>query len=81
MRLQTASDESTQRCRNCIYYIQHYVLWDKKGKKEYTECGSGHCVQSRVKYARPDCVCDMFEANKGKPKGPFSRKVQRKNIE
>lgn len=44
---------STKECRDCKYFLQHYIL----GKNGLVRVFYGHCTFSRVKARRPYARC------------------------
>ena len=77
MRLKTAAPNSMERCRNCRYYVQHYILYDSTRKQVFVECNSGHCVQVRIRNTKPDLMCEAFEMKKERPKDPFLKQIEK----
>lgn len=52
----------TKLCKNCVYYLQHYIFFS--GKLSTVYCG--HCLHQKVKRKRirPDTdACDQFDEN------------------
>ena len=48
-------------CNNCEYYHRHYV---KYKCRRYLPADCGHCFYPRVKFRRPEDVCDKFVQRK-----------------
>lgn len=48
-------------CKNCRHYVQHYRVFDDKGKRWLEAIYSGHCIEPRVKLRNPDNTCEHFE--------------------
>ena len=46
-----------QQCKNCGYFVQHYIL----GKDKLCEVHFGHCIYARTKRKQPDAkACENF---------------------
>ena len=78
MRLKTALPDSMIRCRNCRYYVQHYILYDSKRKQNFVECNSGHCVQARIRNTKPDLICEAYDEKEEQLQEPFLKQIEKK---
>ena len=47
------------RCKDCQYFIQHYVKWHDDN---YVRAGCGHCTHPRLKHRKPSqSACESFK--------------------
>ena len=59
MKPRTVPFAEARCCRNCRYFIQHYVKTDNGN---FAQCNIGHCDCLRTKTVKRNHVCDAFEA-------------------
>lgn len=56
------TDPEAAICRNCRFYMAHYVYLPRERRLNpyvMTECG--HCMEPRIKPRRPGDSCQRFE--------------------
>lgn len=47
----------TASCKNCIYFVQHYIL----GSSQFVQINCGHCIFGQTKRKHPEAgACEHF---------------------
>lgn len=60
------TEKADEVCRDCKFYMQHYVYINSWGQKGYIPCAAGHCIRSRLKNKEPWDSCKYFDKKQDK---------------